>query len=66
MYVGELVYHYRIKRVPFSAGCLVRHRGCSLDRSFTNTMDGLFQLLLKNVCDLRETFDTIFGKFVVT
>jgi len=51
MYVGELLYDYRtrIKRVSFSAGCLVRHCGCRLDGSFTNTIDGLFRLLLKNV-----------------
>ena len=43
-----MVYDYRIKRVSFSAGCLVRHYDC------TNTMDGLFQLLLNNVWSERN------------
>jgi len=63
MYVGELVYDYRIKRVYFSAVCLVRHLGCRRDGSFTNTIDGLFQLLLKDVWSQRNIWRNFFGKF---
>ena len=49
----------RIKRVSFSAGCLVHYRGCRLDGSSTNTIDGLFQLLLKNVWSVSYTHLTL-------